>query len=62
MERVVRMTTIKSNPTIYQIGTLIGYVQLKFTHGGNKGWAMTLLQLIQWLESEHFRKEEKGEI
>jgi hypothetical protein len=56
------MTTIKSNPTIYQIGTLIGYVQLKFTHGGNKGWAMTLLQLIQWLESEHFRKEEKGEI
>jgi hypothetical protein len=62
MERVVRMTTIQSNPTtIYQIGTQIGYVQLKFTYGGNKGWAMTLLQLIRWLEIEHLPKEEKGD-
>jgi hypothetical protein len=29
--------------------------------GVNKGWVMTLLQLIQWLESEHLQKEEKGD-
>lgn len=63
MERVVRMTTIQSNPTIYQIGTLISLVMFNSNShmGGNKGWAMTLLQLIQWLESEHLWKEEKGD-